>query len=829
MDARTYELRRDELVQLIDEVLGLCAIPAKTAESLMAVRRKVYENQFRIVLVSGFECGKSTTFNLLCDGREISPRGLMVPTSATIVSAQNTMDEELADKASIVWRSDRELTLIFAKHLLRYFHELEPTRFKDVNQAEQLCDVLSYPEDLPLLRRVVSKNMADIERAGTSEEAERNALLMAHLIAQHYDSPWLAAQKRRTDFTVEEISRMICFPDNYQSRAWIGVSPCEFSAEESVFAFIRQAHCYIQSENLKRTGSVIIDCPGLFSSTYDTNVALDVVENADAVWFILNGRGLGASDLEPIKQIIAAKPDRVFFTVNLAQNTERNVRSQILNSYSREIENVTGKRIAPEDFSVYHALLGLTVLQAERFGKGRLDEHTLSEIKRISRHFGSGTEDPKEALNEAAINSLTSSYGFSWREAARVDLFAPGEDGINLCRRQSGICEIIGRVESEVVSKKAKSILIDNGARRAIDLIFAVESDLKVSEDLAQADELKMQCAFEEAEDRLTKFSEFCEDQLDDLRGVSTDLILADDYWREVIDSSIDEVAERAARQIAETNLNEVRQELNEQIINDTFSEVVRPKAVAWADRIKTGRHQIFDDLVGKPMRKIVRDTLQKWEVVIKDQPILAGLPPPTPLGGTEVMNTELIESVVAKAPGVSTDVIVGTTVGVAVGAMIGSFVFPFIGTYLGCALGGVIGAVFGGGVGTNSREQQIYEGVKQSLIASIAEPKRKSEVVSRQAKRIEALRMGIIREFQTAFEQPMNALIARHEETMNLFSEQAERRKAIAEEHRKLRVEKLEPLRAQIARFERMVMDDLGKGAARRDARIVNQVKSYR
>ena len=810
MDAGTYELRRDELVGLIDKALELGAIPAKTGESLRAVRRKVYENQFRIVLVSGFECGKSTTFNMLCDGREISPRGLMVPTSATIVSAQNTVDADMAGKASIVWRSDSELTLIFAKQLLRYFKEIDPVRFRDVNQADQLCDALTYPADLPLLKQVVGKCMTDLSRAGTSEEAERNALLMAHLIAQHYDSPWLAAQKQRTDFSVDDISKMICFPENYLSRRWMGVSPCAFSAEESVFAFIRQAHCYIQSDNLKRTGSVLIDCPGLFASTYDTNVALDVIENADAIWFILNGRGLGASDLESIKQIVAAKPDSVFFTVNLSQNTERNVRSQILSGYSREIEQVTGRQIEPKEFSIYHALLGLTALQAQKLKDGKLDEHSLSELKRLSHHFRSGTEDPQEALNEAAIGSLTAAYGVSLREAASMDLFDKSGEGIDMCLKRSGIGEIVSRVENEVVSKKAKSILIDNGARKAIDLIAAVESDLKVQEDLAQADEFKMQNEFEEAEGRLTKFSEFCEQQLDDLRGGSTDLVLADDYWREVIDSSIDEVAEKAARQIAQTNLNELRKELNEQIINDTFAEVVRPKAVAWADRIKTGKHQIFDDLVGKPMRKIVRDTLQKWEVVIKDQPILAGLPLPTPLGGTEVMSTELIESVVAKAPGVSADVVVGTTVGVAVGAMIGSFVFPFIGTYLGAALGGVIGAVFGGGVGTTQREQQIYAGVKQSLIASISEPQRKKDVVSRQAKRIEALRMGIIREFQTAFEQPMNALVARHEETMNLFSEQAERRKAIAETHRLFRVEKLEPLRAEIARFEQQVKEDL-------------------
>ena len=114
--------------------------------------------------------------------------------------------------------------------------------------------------------------------------------------------------------------------------------------------------------------------------------------------------------------------------------------------------------------------------------------------------------------------------------------------------------------------------------------------------------------------------------------------------------------------------------------------------------------------------------------MVIQDQPILAGLPSPSPGVGTEILNTELIESVIAKAPGVSGDIVVGASVGVAVGAMIGSFVFPFIGTYLGGAIGGVVGAAIAGGVGTDNRRQQIYEGVKQSLLSGVAEPQKKSE-----------------------------------------------------------------------------------------------------
>lgn len=810
MDARTYEQRRDELVRLIDKALALGAIPAKTGAALSAVRRKVYENQFRIVLVSGFECGKSTTFNLLCGGQEISPRGLMIPTSATIISAQNTMDDALVGKAYVVWRTDRELTLVFAKHLLRYFRELEPDRFMKVNQADQLCDLITYPNDIPLLKRVVAKMSRDIKAAGDADEAERNSLLMAHLIAEHYESEWLAAQKHRNDFTVENLARMICFPDNYQ-RSWMGISPSVFSAEESAFVFIRQVHCNIRSENLKRTGSIVIDCPGLFASTYDTSVALDVIENADAVWYILNGHGLAESDIDSIKQIVAAKPNGVFFTVNLVNNTERNVREHILEDYSQRIEAATRRKIGIEEFSVYHALLGLTALEAEKMRDGTLDEHSLSEIRRISHYFGSGTESPMEALNDAAFGALNRTYGMPRREAMQLDLFdADGED-VKKCLEKSGVEEIISKVENEVVAKKARSILLDNGARKAVELISAVESDLKVSEDLAKADEFKMQAEFEDAEARLNKFSEFCESQLDDLRGGSTDRLLALDYWSDVIESSVDEVAEKAARQISTYNFNDLRRELSEQIINDTFADVVKPKAVAWANRIKTGKHKLFDDLVGRHVRKIIRETSRQWELVIQDQPILAGLPSPSPVGGTDVMNADLVGSVVAKAPGISSDVVVGATLGVAVGALLGSFVFPFIGTYLGGTLGALIGAGLGGGIGEENRERQVYEELKKSLLCSISEPERKREGVEKQAKRIEALRMGIIREFQAAFEQPANALAVRHEQALNLFNEQTGRRMKIAEEHRRFRIEKLEPLRMEIAAFEKSVKNALG------------------
>lgn len=810
MDARTYENRRNELVGLIDKALALGSIPAKTGNALKAVRRKVYENQFRIVLVSGFECGKSTTFNMLCDGREISPRGLMIPTSATVISAQNTLDETLDGTASVVWRSDRELTAIFAKGFLRYFRELDPKRFGKVNQSEQLCEMLVFPQDISLLKKAVRKRMKDIQAAGIVEDFERNELLMAHLIAEHYESEWLEEQKNRKDFTVENISRMICFPDNMH-REWIGKSKCAFSPEETAFVFVRQVHCYIRSESLMRTGSVIIDCPGLFASSYDTSVALDIIENADAVWYILNGRGFGESDIASIRQIVAAKPGAVFFSVNLSQNTERNCREQILARYAAEIKINTGLDLKVKDFHIYHALLGLSAIQAEKVRNGTLDGHSEAEILRLARYFGTGDDRGLNGVIEnAALDSLPKMDGVDRSRLRKLSFFDSNTDDIAFCREKSGVDEIVAVVENEVVAKKAKSILVDNGSRKAAELIKEVEGDLKVSEDLAEADEFKMRDEFEAAQTRLEEFSSFCEEQLDDLRGCGIDKALADDYWDEVIENSIDEVAEKAAQQIAECNLNELRSELNEQIINDTFTDVVKPKAVAWADRIKSGTHPLFNDLLGRKIRKIIRETSRQWEVVIQDQPILAGLPSPSPGAGTEIMSTELIESVIAKAPGVSGDIVVGTTVGVAVGAMIGSFVFPFIGTYLGGAIGGVVGAAIAGGVGTENRRKQIYEGVKQSLLSGVADPQRKAEVVAKQVKRIETLRLGIIREFQCAFAQPMDALGKRYEEAESLFAEQSERRRRIAESNRRFRTERLAPLRKEIERFEERIEKEL-------------------
>ena len=109
MTPENYSARRDELLSELQEILKIEGLPDKTAKELKAVSRKLVSNVFNIVLIGEFQGGKSTTFNSICDGREISPRGAMIKTSACKISAQNLPDPDAAEYAILEWKQESEL------------------------------------------------------------------------------------------------------------------------------------------------------------------------------------------------------------------------------------------------------------------------------------------------------------------------------------------------------------------------------------------------------------------------------------------------------------------------------------------------------------------------------------------------------------------------------------------------------------------------------------------------------------------------------------------------------------------------------------------------
>ena len=818
MDVKQYEEKRGKLVELIDKGLKLReGIPDKTSEALAEIRRKVFENQFRIVLVSGFECGKSTTFNMLCGGQEISPRGLMVPTSATVVSAQNTIDQDRVGTASIVWRSDRELTMIFAKPLLRIFKKIDKKRFGALRQADELCDELKYPEDIPLLKKAVALQVDEIldnRNHGILNEADIDSVRMAYIISNFYGNPLIEKLKKQKTFSVSEVAKFITFPKKYV-REWMGMEKCAYKPEECIFAFVRQVHCYVQSEYLARTGSVLIDCPGLFSSSYDTAVAYEILENADAVWYIFNGMAIGQTELKALKQIMAAKPNSIFYTVNLSAATFQLAQEVGIPECIQRIKQETGIELKASEFHYYHALLALSTLQAKRARDGRITPHDADEIERIhvnrssvtinGRYYGQMMNRTTEGILDNNIkNALNNAFTIEWE-----CLKESGVDPYEECLSISGIDGILSAVENEVLARKAKSVLIDNGSHKAIELIMSVENELKVAESVLREAETKRSGEYESAKKKLEEFKQFCNKCLDRLRDDAIDHALALDYWNEVINSSTDEVAEAAAEKIVDYDLNELRKGLSEQIVNDTFAEVVKPKATAWANQIKNGLNDQFNKLVGAVMQGIIEDTSRKWEVIIKGEPMLENLPIPMPVAGIDVLNTELLDRVIATAPGVSPNIIVGSTVGATIGAFLGSWIFPGVGTYVGGVLGGALGAIFQGGMKRAARQQQISDSLKSELRKFVADPENVESVVRKQQVRIEELRNEIIAEFNGAFGTPMRTLTEQYNAAERLLSDASIEKDKLIKKNQTFRKGTLAPLRSEIQQFEKEVLRD--------------------
>ena len=71
-----------------------------------------------IAIVGGFDSGESTTFNALCDGRDISPRRIFggdIMTNAILIAAENIIGDEtkdgLAEWAEVSFKTPEELAM----------------------------------------------------------------------------------------------------------------------------------------------------------------------------------------------------------------------------------------------------------------------------------------------------------------------------------------------------------------------------------------------------------------------------------------------------------------------------------------------------------------------------------------------------------------------------------------------------------------------------------------------------------------------------------------------------------------------------------------------
>ncbi|MGE0083960.1 MAG: dynamin family protein [Desulfococcaceae bacterium] len=603
MIPKTYETLRNELIFLLQKAATPEAVNRQTRELLFRICRRAQENQFEIVLAGEFQGGKSTTFNALCEGRELSPMGSGIRTSGCLVSAQNISDSDEAESAEVQWRSSAELTEGFSDLLLPHFRHLAPKRFEKATASElsQLLN-LEDPADRRLLAQSADREWKIWKKDKSGYDPEQSGLLdvlrCASLIAYHFGNLELA-DLREKKFRPEDVSTMIRFPQDWEER-WFDNRPDSFQLSEVLFVFISRICLKIHSPSLGRLGCVITDCPGLSASRWDTHTARQAMFRADAILYLFDGsKTLKLSDLRALDFIRRnGMAGRLFYGCNMRGHSLEDSK-RILRASVTSLKN-SGFSIAEEkQVSLFHALLSLRAVQAANLSETDPDFHEKADRLR------------KILVRQMAVLELEES------DIADRDFSAL----VKNAGTAGGLEHLRSMAEQAVISRKAASVLIENGAKAAADCLGEIEGNLHARENAAFREEKDFRRQIADAEAELRKFQSACTRILEGLRENGADAALAEDVWMR-IDARRQELCNTVSERIYREVLNKVSFSLlSGKGFQDRISGIIKAETEAcftetvhaWITEVREGRNPVYNSRIVRRVRAVSRELKHAW------------------------------------------------------------------------------------------------------------------------------------------------------------------------------------------------------------------------
>ncbi len=624
-----YEKRRNELVSMLDEALAL-DIPETYNEELRSTAKKCKENSFEIALVGEFQGGKSTTFNALCDGRDISPRGLGgggIKTSAAAISVQNISGDEtkdgLSEWAEVTFKQPVALVLGMAsvlRPILVADNEFELTKDEDIKEKlysdSEFCRLVKIDDisHRAALQRAVDSLWSKWEKNKCAlDDEELDQLRIATLQLKFYGTPEYKQMIQKTTLPVFDFQKLVAFPRDWIVR-WLNGKNADFKLEEIAFVFIESVLVRLHSQNLGRVGCRITDCPGLFANSYDTAVAKRVIQNSDAIWYLIGGdKQIGEKDLEILKTIknmgMLEKTDA---TCNLKGSHEQKI---------SEVIPVTKAVLESKDYNLdlvpYNARLAFLSMQGNLLlnDRNNFSEYDLANM-RIDAKDKTGEAKPEEMWC-TMINRL----GVLTELESLEKIHDLNSTTIRDVRKESYFDDIIEKLEGEVISKKAHSILIDKGSRRAAAALQNYEGLLQTQEDAASAKEEEWKARVNEAEKKLRDFVDSAKQIAANSYLIASKEPLAktlaeefidkviDDYFISDISLGISKILRKTAAKFYSSN---------GAMIEAVKSEMTPFLETAFKDAITNTRERVngfdsFKDLK-KNCRKISKSIQRLWE-----------------------------------------------------------------------------------------------------------------------------------------------------------------------------------------------------------------------
>ena len=660
MQFETYQQQRDGLIQLagdlsaalkgvpeakdatvktlaaeMDEAKGketaaVKAIPV--ADELDAVKAKLEEGQFRIALFAGFQCGKSTTFDALLGGQEISPRGQLVATSSAILYGQHTDDPALQGKAEVEWKDKRALLKILPPTILERLAEVPALkgRMEGIHTIEQLSEAfdLDKPQDLRHLRDACAKEWRHyLGNRGAYPDDLRAMLRVAVLMLAKYDRPAIKALRKEPNkrFPVEGIDRFVRFPKSWEGRST--QEKQDFSDEEALFVFVKRVRCYVNAPALKKIDCTLVDCPGLGASEYDKQVATEEIRDCDVVWFLLgDGRkDIGEDELRNIRTGVKLKPDGLIFTMNVTEsknNLANNVAPSTCDKINGAVDAKGAKlRLGPDDITFYHARLALSAEQACRLREGTLTKASQKAIIENAQAIYDGVTKVEDALDGLAMEDLKKT-GVSFKDPRLQNFSFFDGEGLNegnvtWAREQSGIDALVDRIHAIVMRDKAKIILKTNGFDRVQGAFKAFEAKVTgLLDDLAKSKQ-EAEAKYEAQEKRISALGNAMQEALNSDELDIGDLAerLRREFVSEVLNPSRDETLAAIERR-ADTLMGLSDNEL-QNAIGGLLNDSIRNNLAAWRQSLKNGDSpaiQRFIDKIKKIVDRLNREFKAKAE-----------------------------------------------------------------------------------------------------------------------------------------------------------------------------------------------------------------------
>lgn len=551
--SKWYETRRNELLGLLGEATAL-DIPQKYADELRETARKCQEDAFEIALVGEFQGGKSTTFDALCDGRDISPRGLGgggIKTSAAVISAQNIAGDEtkdgLAEWAEVTFKTKEAIALGLSTILRLPLTESEEfrqlnTRLSDEQYAEAMATDDAFPSladlDLPECRTILQSVVDALwekwrHNKSSLSDDELDQLRIATLQLRFFGTDECKRMIEKTVWPIDRFQKLITFPKDWLVR-WMEGPRSRFELDEVAFVFVHSVLVRLHADNLRRLGCRITDCPGLFANAYDTAVARRTIRNADAVWYLINGeKQIGQKDLEIIGTIAAmGMLGKIEATCNLKGPHEQKM-AEIIPATKAALENAGH----PLDILPYNARLAFLAEQ----GKLLLNDPALfSELDRACMKIDAKVKEdnpPPETMWAKMVRRAGSST-----ELEKIEgIEGLDADAVAIVREESRLDGILSRLESEIIPQKATSILVANGSTRAAKALVAYEGVLKATEDAAQTVEEEWRARVQSARQTLADFVDRANTIIDRSAFAASKGELAQDMATDIVDTVLDD------------------------------------------------------------------------------------------------------------------------------------------------------------------------------------------------------------------------------------------------------------------------------------------------